>query len=710
MAVSNDTLRIDELLVDANRQRLVLPNFQREYVWALEAQKRLLASVLSDIPIGAVLLLRGQPDDYVSRRVASMQDATPMHECLFLLDGQQRLSTLSSIFASPFSLSEPWRAAFDLLPAKLRYVWSLRVIPEDDEEDIFGYRDLTFPGHSDLEPEDLIDFVTPSRILVKDEENPEAWFHPNWRRDLVEPDRNVERSRIAADKGVVPLWALISEDKARLVDTTLQIIAGQRRVTLRAGVDFAKRPELYEALRRAYPTLPSKPKEASDTEIESAFTSLAERWRTAMSSFILGPLTRSTSAILLQRDDVGRAVAIFEVINQGGTPLTPFDLTVAKNARHPEAKNLSRALIRTLQDLDIPITQAAWFEPGSKPLLKSWSIEARNIGVDDGSLTTVFKNAFLNLLSLRYHALNYDLGDLEVSQIKRKAILSLQADDIAQNWRIVAEALLRAWSFLQVRCGVVSESDLRYKLMILPLAYVIMQCPEQWEEADLHNKFEYWYWTALFGGIFRERQNENAISEVKALYDWCTAGSEEVVEKMQDRRSKALSISGYSDLDALILKDKDAAIGSDVSYAVLQYVLSQGPMDFAPDSTTRLFAWQDVELEDHHVIPLGSAASLKASATALRAKGDDFILNSPLNRTLISRSANRAIGSKTPGQYWAELAKHQPASHLLPTAKELYDFDLDDFGKPGVNKFLEERFSRIKDKLDVELLNLLQGS
>jgi len=133
-------------------------------------------------------------------------------------------------------------------------------------------------------------------------------------------------------------------------------------------------------------------------------------------------------------------------------------------------------------------------------------------------------------------------------------------------------------------------------------------------------------------------------------------------------------------------------------------------MDFAPDSTTRLFAWQDVELEDHHVVPLGSAASLKASATALRSKGDDFILNSPLNRTLISRAANRAIGSKSPSQYWAELSKHQPASHLLPTAKELYDFDLDDFGKPGINKFLEERFSRIKDKLDVELLNLLQGS
>lgn len=705
MPVEHDAVTIGSLLRDADRQKLVLPNFQREYVWALDAQKRLIASLLADVPIGAVLLLQGEPEDYASRRIALMLDATPTAECIYLLDGQQRLSTVAAALASPFSQSESWRAIFDALPAKLRYIWRLRAIPGPEEDDIFGYKGLSFPDRLDVEPDELANFLAPARVLVKEEHAESAWYHPNWKTDLSPNERTVQIARAAASEGMVPLWGLAHEEQVRLVDTTLQVIAGHRRVDLRAGANFDERPELYESLRRADPTLPTDWGDASPNQIEQAFSSLAERWRTAMSHFVQAMLVRQTPSIRLQREDVARAVAIFEVINQGGTPLTPFDLIVAKNARDPLAANLSQMLVHNVQTEAFDVTQAAWFEPGSSPQLAKWSTEARDICVSSGSLTSAFKNSFLNLLSIQHHSANQDPGSLEVTHIKRKAILAVPASGIASGWKQVADALLRSWAFLQVRCGIRGEADLRYKLMILPIAYSVLRLPDRWDERSFYDQLEFWYWSALFGGVFRERQNENAINELKLLYKWLT-GDSAARDQVLARQTRVLSVPGYSDKDTLLLRDDDATISSDVSSAILQYVLSLGPMDFDPDEPKRLFPWQDVELEDHHVVPLASAITLRESASELRTKGDGFILNSPLNRTLISRHANREIGAKTPAQYWAQLRAHQPTSHLLPGVGSLPDLLPGGQWEAGVKAFLEQRYGLIRDSLLSELTSL----
>jgi hypothetical protein len=165
-------------------------------------------------------------------------------------------------------------------------------------------------------------------------------------------------------------------------------------------------------------------------------------------------------------------------------------------------------------------------------------------------------------------------------------------------------------------------------------------------------------------------------------------------------------VPGYSDKDTLLLRDQDSTISSDVSYAILQYVLSLGPKDFQVTDAQRLFAWRDVELEDHHIVPLATAATLRESASELRSKGDDYILNSPLNRTLISKQANREIGAKAPAQYWAELKAHQPASHLLPGVGAVYDLQPGNEWEEKVKQFLEQRYQRIRDQLLSELDSL----
>jgi len=244
--------------------------------------------------------------------------------------------------------------------------------------------------------------------------------------------------------------------------------------------------------------------------------------------------------------------------------------------------------------------------------------------------------------------------------------------------------------------------------MVIPIAYNILRNPKRWDDKVFHDRIEAWYWSALFSGIFRERQNENAILELKLLTK-CLEADPDAANQIKNRQSKVLSVVGYSDRDTLLLKDQDSAISSDVSYAILQYVLSLGPTDFDPEDSSKLFAWQDVELEDHHIVPLAQASTLRASAAQLRSMGDDFILNSPLNRTLISKHANRAIGSKSPAQYWSELTADKPASHLLPGTSAVYNIAPGDKWEAQVRSFLEERFQRLHEKLQEELAILMSS-
>ena len=84
-------MKIDDLLDEIRNRGLVLPEFQREYVWGRDQAKQLLASLLKGYPVGALLFWRtDNPPDLKN------MDRLPQKSGMIrvLLDGQQRLTTL----------------------------------------------------------------------------------------------------------------------------------------------------------------------------------------------------------------------------------------------------------------------------------------------------------------------------------------------------------------------------------------------------------------------------------------------------------------------------------------------------------------------------------------------------------------------------------------------------------------------------------------
>lgn len=85
-------------------RRLVLPDFQRGYVWKKSDQKALAASLLLELPIGSFLILEGKENDFATKELGfATREANPKSECMFLLDGQQRLTSLKIIFCDIFN-------------------------------------------------------------------------------------------------------------------------------------------------------------------------------------------------------------------------------------------------------------------------------------------------------------------------------------------------------------------------------------------------------------------------------------------------------------------------------------------------------------------------------------------------------------------------------------------------------------------------------
>lgn len=93
---SASPVKLSELLENAEKGRLQLPDFQRGWVWDEERIRGLIASISRGFPVGAVMTLRTGGDVTFKPRPVEGAPAAAAEETpeSLLLDGQQRLTSL----------------------------------------------------------------------------------------------------------------------------------------------------------------------------------------------------------------------------------------------------------------------------------------------------------------------------------------------------------------------------------------------------------------------------------------------------------------------------------------------------------------------------------------------------------------------------------------------------------------------------------------
>jgi hypothetical protein len=88
-----DTIKVKELVEEYRSGRVVIPEFQREYVWKPSKAPWLIDSLYRGFPISSLLLWQGVEETRARRR-----DPRPSRGSMsWLIDGQQRVITLSRV-------------------------------------------------------------------------------------------------------------------------------------------------------------------------------------------------------------------------------------------------------------------------------------------------------------------------------------------------------------------------------------------------------------------------------------------------------------------------------------------------------------------------------------------------------------------------------------------------------------------------------------
>lgn len=141
-----EQVEFTKIIKDIKENRVVLPDFQRGFVWKdKNKQKALIASILTRIPIGSILLLETKGSSYKYKKIGMKNIRPEIDEdskVYALIDGQQRITVLTA-FLSDELISLGKESDFASPTLGRRYFlkfYSLERLLREPEEDIFGVK------------------------------------------------------------------------------------------------------------------------------------------------------------------------------------------------------------------------------------------------------------------------------------------------------------------------------------------------------------------------------------------------------------------------------------------------------------------------------------------------------------------------------------------------------------------------------------------
>ncbi len=598
------------------------------------------------------------------------------------------MSTLRALFSDPFK--GDWVEAYNQTFSRLRSRWAVRVRPAKPEDpDLFGWKTLDF---KELPPEpDLVSDAIVQHLVTKTK-NFEKWAHPAFETDAKLSARHLRTGAAAASDGQVPLWEVCNNNELTIAKIALDEIAEDRRKEILASIrdNQLNLEELDDFLKPD-----EQPEDVSDDEIDNRLRDRKYAWIQSILNLLRTVREFKLSTITLTADELSKAIAIFEAINRGGTPLSAFDLVTARYARGQSGHSLPELV----QDFITQYPSALPPAVSTKPAYTEWAAED-NVGLVEGALTTNFKTQFLQAMSMNRTLSMYGPGhNLAVDEIKPQNTLQFSSAEVDKLWQPSCDAILQAWRFLQVRCGVKDEGALRNKLLVIPIAATLPSISGS--DIKKYNMVEYWYWCSVLTSTYTNRQNENAAADGNRLREWLANPGG--VNPFASRELRVFNDDGYSSRESLLRTSEESRVGTDVGQYLLQFVCATGGRDLLTD---QLINVQRDSLQDHHLIPLATATTIGQSSSEIR-KGKTEIaelLNSPLNRAYVLKSTNLSIGSKSLQQY---------ISSIKDSAKSSLHLTLDSSYSQKDSSFLEyardtmgARFDQIKSATVKHLSNL----
>ncbi len=707
---------LPELIRKIEKNQILLPDFQRKFVWTDETQQRkLVASILSKMPIGSILLLKSKAKEYSSKTIGCKNNVIldDEQEVEFLLDGQQRMTVLTNVFSD--MIHTKCSKVSDLVSESLKRRFFLRVprwesVYLNNAKDLFGLKEFKFKFENpdsedpDFLSGDIYDEII-SRNFLKSDNQP---FSP-----YVDLSTNLDSYCTADKEGyLIPLFLLIPPEGKRKMQSVLRYNDIMETISTYIKNEICNywaaslSDEQQKLLDLFFDKTDIIEIQKNDTLFESKIREKAFVWTTYFKNYLTFCIKNIVlNQIVVSENKRDRAIDIYENLNRGGVSLNTFDLIMAKVAKVSK-ENFYERMIKYL---DGAKTYSKDVLPDSIASLAGKQIDDRSLNAaslvacydkDKNEITSIFIDIFLDVLSLICYNPSFAYDGYKIDFIKKDKILRLTAEQIDQNAEKVANAIDRAFFFLTTRCGIRKIREINNNLIVVIIA-VILYKDEWYSDKKVFNTLEAWYWSSIFGGAYDKDQNTVFINHLERMIKIISQQDDN--SWIKDLSNYVLNMQNYSDKDFLLMKKvaEDRYPKTVMRGYFCQYMLSNTYVDLF-DSTKQIsvFSPNFLDLEAHHIIPIGSIKKMGELTDYIR-KNPKSVVNSPLNFILITKKANKDILELPLSVYEEKICSEARSALCLAT------YNKPDVDENNISDILEHRFNYIQGIIKNEIQMLL---
>ncbi|TAA21611.1 DUF262 domain-containing protein [Pseudoxanthomonas winnipegensis] len=375
---------VEELVSMIERGELRLPEMQRQYVWRSTRVRDLLDSLYRGYPSGAILLW--ETDEAVPLQdFAVSQSTNPYQSTRLLLDGQQRLTSLSAVIRGEPVSVRGRRRPIDLL-FNLEHPDQLAVVTEveengDDEDDADDDSELIGDETDSTEDELLkrfnkMTFVVATRKLEQ---------LPHWVKvsEVFKIDNDAPFLKRAGISGLDdPRYEKYSQRLARL--------RGIRKYIYR--MDVLERTLSYDEVTEIFVRVNSLGAKLRSSDL--ALAQITAKWRHSLQTF---------------------------QAFQKACAKTGFDLDLGLHLKNLMAFATGQSRFQIVGSLRVEKLQRAW-EEACEGMEFALNFLRSNLGIDSPALLS---SPFL-LVVLAYfgHSRNYALSNNEARQLRYWALMA----------------------------------------------------------------------------------------------------------------------------------------------------------------------------------------------------------------------------------------------------------------------------------------------
>lgn len=311
---------------------------------------------------------------------------------------------------------------------------------------------------------------------------------------------------------------------------------------------------------------------------------------------------------------------VFENVNQGGKPLTVFELITAT------------------------------FAADNFDLKEHW----KNIK-DEFSKYDTLKN-FDNTSFLIAMTLLVAMKNGKTVSCKRKDVLNLNYKDYADNEEDLKNGFIKMYKLL-VEMNIFSSNDIPYNTQFIPLSVICTLLGQEIENVSVKDKIKQWFWCGVFGELYGGANETRYANDVKQVYDWIKGGTE---------IPKTISDSNFSTMRLIGLQTKNSAAYK----GIMALILGNKSLDWINGSEMGLQTYLDERSDIHHIFP---------QDYCIKMNYDKKKWNSIINKTPLYFSTNRYIGGVAPSDYINKIEKNKNIEKekiKIYIESHLIDYDL----------------------------------